>query len=194
MNRILLLLALVLGLTSPSMAQKPMPPPAAEPPPNGIHKIVVPCDVCAHSPEGRGRLRLTPPDHGQYQGRVNSKEYFDVKCNCPICHGKGKRLAYRLSTPTFEGIPPCRICGWTGVKKCRKCDATGMVACANRGCRDGWFVRKVEIGSGKHNHHYKMVVDPCPACRGLGKVICPVCQGMGGTPCPSCHGLGKKVR
>ena len=174
------------------------PPPAAsaEPAPeNGIRKIAVPCSLCAKSSEGRGRLKLHPPDHGQHQGSIHAKDHWDVRLACPLCGGKGRRTVYRLEVPrTLEDVPPCRVCGWSGVERCRKCKATGLQPCTARDCKSGWIVRKNEIGSGKHNRHYKMQVEPCPTCHGVGRVVCPECRGMEGTPCRACSGMGKKVR
>ena len=164
-------------------------------PENGIRKIVVPCSLCAKSTEGRGRLRLRPPDHGQHQGSIHAKDYWDVRLACPLCGGKGRRTVYRLEVPRpLEDIPPCRVCGWSGVERCRRCKATGLQPCTARDCKNGWIVRKNEIGSGKHNRHYKMQVEPCPTCHGVGRVVCPECRGMEGTPCRACSGMGKKVR
>ena len=107
----------------------------------------------------------------------------------------GSRTVYRLEAPkTLEDVQPCPKCGWTGVEKCRKCNATGLVPCKARECKGGWIIRKNEIGSGKRNRHYKMSVEPCPTCHGVGQVTCPHCRGLEGTPCRKCHGLGKKVR
>ena len=168
------------------------PPPRQE---NGIRKITVPCSLCAKSPLGRGRLKLHPPDHGQHKGSINAKDHWDVKLTCPLCNGRGQRTVYRLEmSKTLDDVPPCRTCGWTGVEKCRKCKATGLMPCTARECKNGWIVRKNEIGSGKSNRHYKMSVEPCPTCQGVGRVICPDCRGMEGTPCRACSGMGKKVR
>lgn len=175
----------------PTLSAPPAPTPQ---PANGIRKRIVSCPICASSKEGRGKLRLTPPDHGQHKGSMLAKSYYDVKCICPICKGKARRLTYRFETPTMEDIPPCRTCGWSGVEKCRKCLTSGLVPCNGRECRNGWIVRKNEVGTGKTNRHFKMSVEPCPTCGGLGKIVCPECRGMGGSPCRSCSGLGKKVR
>ena len=172
-----------------------IPPPSTPPPPNGIRKIVVPCSLCAHSPLGKGRLKLHPPDHSQHKGSINAKDYWDVKLTCPLCKGKGLRTVYRLEmAETLDDVPPCRACGWTGVERCRKCKATGLVPCTMRECKNGWIVRKNEVGSGKTNRHYKMSVEPCPTCQGVGRVICPDCRGLEGMPCRACSGMGKKVR
>ena len=176
-------------LAAPQTASEPAAQPA-----NGIQKRIVPCPVCAHSKEGRGKLRLSPPDHGQNKGSMLAKSYYDVKCVCPICHGKTRRQTYRFETPPMENLPPCRTCGWSGVEKCRKCHTSGIVPCSGRECRNGWLVRRNEMGSGKGSRHVKMVVEPCPVCGGVGKIICTECQGLGGTPCRACSGLGKKVR
>ena len=163
---------------------------------NGIRKVAVRCSLCAQSQEGPGKLKLHPPDHGQHKGSIHSKDFWDVRIACPLCGGRGRRIVYRTEMPAsvLDDIPPCRACGWTGVEKCRKCKATGMVDCRARECKDGWVVRKTEVGSGKSNRHYRMVVEPCPVCKGVGRVVCPDCRGMEGNPCRTCNGMGKKVR
>ena len=175
------------GSTAPATA--PMP---AE---NGIRTVVVPCSLCAQSKEGRGRLKLHPPDHGQNKGSINAKDHWDVRLTCPLCGGKGRRNVYRTEMrATLDDVPPCRVCGWTGVERCRKCKATGMVPCTARDCKGGWVVRKNEVGSGRTNRHYRMSVEPCATCQGVGRVVCPDCRGMEGTRCRACSGMGKKVR
>lgn len=170
-------------------------PNAETPPENGIRKVMVPCSLCAKSSVGRGRLKLHPPDHGQHKGSINAKDHWDVHLTCPLCGGKGRRTVYRLEvTHPIEDVPPCRTCGWSGVERCRKCRATGLLNCTARDCKNGWIVRKNEIGSGRSNHHYKMSVEPCPTCHGVGRVVCPECRGLEGAPCRACSGMGKKVR
>lgn len=171
----------------PSTAETVPPPVAAN---NGMRIVKVPCATCGKT----GRLQLHPPDHGQHNGSINAKDHWDVKCACPVCGGKSVRSVYRLSTAPIETIPPCRACGWSGVERCRKCQATGLVRCPGRECKDGWIVRRNEVGSGKYNRHFKMTVTPCPECNGLGKIVCPACRGMEGLPCRICGGMGKKVK
>ena len=184
-----LLAAVMLSAMLP--ADPPLPPHTE----NGIRKIVVPCSLCAKSTEGRGRLKLHPPDHGQHVGSIHSDDHWDVRLACPLCNGRGMRTVYRLEMQkTLEEVPPCPKCGWTGVEKCKKCKATGLIVCKARECKGGWIIRKNEVGSGKRNRHYKMSVEPCPTCHGVGQVTCPHCRGLEGTPCRKCHGLGKKVR
>ena len=168
---------------------------AAAAPANGMRKITVPCSMCARSAEGAGKLKLHPPDHGQHKGSIHSKDFWDIRLACPICGGRGRRTVYRTEIPSpLEDVPPCRTCGWTGVEKCRKCKGTGIVDCRARECKSGWIVRKVEVGSGRSNRHFKMTVEPCPSCQGVGRVVCQDCQGLEGSPCRTCNGMGKKVR
>lgn len=157
---------------------------------NGMRVVKVACATCGRT----GRLQLHPPDHGQHNGSINSKDHWDVKCACPVCNGKGRRSVYRLRTKPIDAIPPCRSCGWSGVERCRKCQATGLVKCPGHECRGGWIIKKNETSNGKYNRHFKMTVDPCPECGGLGKIVCPECRGMEGSPCRVCNGLGKKVK
>lgn len=164
------------------------PPPRAN---NGMRMIKTACATCGRT----GELKLHPPDHGQHNGSIHSKDYWDIKCACPVCNGKGTRSVYRLRiNQPIADIPACRACGWTGVERCRKCQATGLVRCPGRECKEGWIIRKNEVGGGKNNRHFKMSVDPCPQCKGLGKVVCPECRGLEGAPCRVCNGLGKKVK
>ena len=118
-----------------------------------------------------------------------------MRIACPLCNGRGRRIVYRTEmSTTLDDIPPCRTCGWTGVEKCRKCKASGLVDCRARECKGGWTIRKTEVGSGRTNRHYQMEVEPCPVCKGVGRVVCPDCRGMEGTACRTCNGMGKKVR
>lgn len=164
-------------------------------PENGIRKVMAPCSMCATLPKEHGKLKLHPPDHGQHKGSIHGKDFWDVRLECPMCGGRGQRLVYRTEmSATLDDIPPCRTCGWTGVEKCRKCKATGLVDCRARECKGGWIVRKTEVGGGKSNRHFRMTVEPCPVCQGIGRVVCPDCRGMEGNPCRTCNGMGKKVR
>jgi len=175
----------VLSLAALSLFAAP-PPPAF-----GQARITRTCPVC----EGRGKLELVPPDHGQHKGGIESKRYWNVKCACPICKGTGRRTLYRADVPKRDvpnGILPCSGCGFSGVEKCRKCLGTGVVPCraSQPRCTGGWVVTEVAVGSGKNNRHRKKNVDPCAVCGGTGQVVCRDCDGYGGTLCRRCQGAG----
>ena len=148
-------------------------------------KVRVKCALC----KGRGRLKVSPPDLGQFEGRIEHRSYWDVKLDpCPVCR-RGWRETWDLSQPEPNEAAPCTKCGWSGIVQCRKCLASGIAECSKQNCKDGWIVEKAGRGQMARR---KSTVKPCSECRGAGKIVCPSCQGMRATLCNRCFGTGKK--
>ncbi len=54
----------------------------AEPPKLAASKTRIKCTVC----NGKGSLKASPPDVGQFTGKINDRSHWDVKLDpCPIC-------------------------------------------------------------------------------------------------------------
>lgn len=150
-------------------------------------KVRVKCAVC----KGRGRLKASPPDLGQFEGRIEHRSHWDVKLDpCPVCR-RGWRETWDLSQPEPTEAAPCTKCGWSGIVQCRKCLASGISECPKPECKDGWIVEKTGRGQASRR---KAKVKPCAECKGIGKIVCPSCQGMRAVLCNRCHGTGKKRR
>lgn len=156
------------------------------PPALAATKVRVKCTVC----NGRGHLKVRPPDHGQYGGRIERRSHWDIKLDpCPACERRrGWRTAWDLTQPEPTADPPCTKCGWSGIIQCRRCLASGIADCQNRECKEGWIVEN----PGYRRNRRTRSVKPCPDCRGVGKVLCPVCRGMRAELCNRCFGTGKK--
>lgn len=154
-------------------------------------KMRIKCRVC----NGRGELKVRPPDIGQYGGLITNRSHWDVKLDpCPICgKGNGRCTVWDLSYPEPSAEPPCTTCGWSGIVKCRKCLATGTVQCRNRNCDNGWILPR-EYRNGRRGSAKVTPSDvvPCPQCHGVGKVVCGDCRGMLANLCRKCHGTGRK--
>lgn len=153
-------------------------------------KTRVKCTVC----NGRGHLKVSPPDLGQYGGRIEHHSHWDVKLNpCPIClKGRGWRVTWDLTQAEPTQNPPCTKCGWSGLVQCRRCLASGIADCPNRECKDGWIIEKPK--SYRRSSRTPPSVKPCPECKGVGKVSCPACKGMRADLCNRCFGAGMKRR
>lgn len=159
------------------------------PPALAATKTRVKCIVC----NGRGHLKVSPPDHGQFGGRIEHRSHWDVKLDpCPVCErGRGWRVAWDLTQPEPTESVPCTKCGWAGIVQCRRCLASGIADCPNSDCEDGWIVEK----SGYSRRSRRSAkVNPCPRCKGVGKIMCPHCKGMRAELCNRCFGTGKKRR
>lgn len=160
-----------------------------EPPSLAASKTRIKCVVC----NGKGHLKVRPPDLGQFGGRIEHRSHWDVKLNpCPVCErGRGWREAWDLTQPEPTASAPCTKCGWSGIIQCRRCIASGIADCPRSDCKDGWIIEK----SGRsHRYRKPPKVSPCPECKGVGKVVCPYCKGMRAEMCNRCFGAGKKRR
>lgn len=150
-------------------------------------KVRVKCTVC----KGRGRLKVSPPDVGQFTGRIEHRSHWDVKLDkCPLCR-RGWRETWDLTQPEPSADAPCTKCGWSGIVHCRKCLASGIADCPGSDCKDGWIIEKTGRG---YSSRRKSTAKPCTECKGVGKIVCPSCQGMRATLCNRCFGTGKKRR
>jgi hypothetical protein len=150
----------------------------------------VKCVVC----NGRGHLKVSPPDIGQYKGRIEHRSHWDVKLDpCPVCERRrGWREAWDLTQPEPLEDAPCMKCGWSGIVQCRKCLASGIESCHKSGCQDGW----IEDRSSAHRRSSRKpaMLKPCSECKGIGKILCRMCKGMRANLCNRCHGTGRKRR
>lgn len=153
-------------------------------------KTRIKCTVC----RGRGNLKVSPPDLGQYGGRIEHRSHWDVKLNpCPVCtRGRGWREAWDLTQPEPAETVPCTKCGWSGIVHCRRCLASGIEDCPKSECRDGWIIEK--SNSYRRSSRKPPSVKACPECRGVGKVLCRSCKGMRAELCNRCYGTGTKRR
>jgi len=155
-------------------------------------RIRIKCAACA----GKGYLKVRPPDRGQYAGRIEDRSHWDVKLDpCPICgKGHGWRVVWDLSQPDPSPEPPCMKCGWSGLdpSPCRQCLGSGMAKCTHRDCKDGWIITEIGRQGRRASSRRMQSVEPCPECKGLGKVVCPKCQGLRAELCRKCHGAGRK--
>ena len=151
-------------------------------------KVRIKCTVC----KGRGHLKVSPPDLGQFGGRIEHRSHWDVKLNpCPICErGRGWRTTWNLTQPEPTESVPCTKCGWSGIVHCRKCLASGIVDCTRSDCKDGWLIEK--SSSYRRSSRKPTSVRPCPDCKGIGKVVCHTCKGMRAELCNRCFGTGVK--
>jgi hypothetical protein len=159
-----------------------------KPPSMAASKTRVKCTIC----NGRGHLKVSPPDVGQFQGRIEHRSHWDVKLNpCPVCYrGRGWREAWDLTQPEPTEAAPCTKCGWSGIIQCRRCLASGLADCSNSNCKDGWIIDKAS--SYKRSARKPESVRPCPECKGVGKILCKVCKGMRAAICNRCYGAGAK--
>lgn len=158
-----------------------------EPPELAATKVRVKCVMC----KGRGRLKVSPPDVGQFEGKIEHRSYWDVKIDrCPFCR-RGWRMTWDLAQPEPSADAPCTKCGWSGIIHCRKCLASGIADCPRSDCKEGWIIEKSGRG---YSSRRKAEVRPCQDCKGIGKIVCPACQGMRATLCNRCFGTGKKNR
>ena len=78
-----------------------------KPPELAASKTRIKCTVC----NGRGHLKVSPPDLGQFGGRIEHRSHWDVKLNpCPVCtRGRGRREVWDLTQPEpteVQYIPP----------------------------------------------------------------------------------------
>lgn len=153
-------------------------------------KMRIKCTVC----NGRGHLKVSPPDHGQFGGRIEHRSHWDVKLNpCPICErGRGWRTTWKLTQPEPMESAPCTKCGWSGIVHCRKCLASGIADCPRSDCKDGWLIEK--SSSYRRSSRNPASVKPCPECKGVGKIVCRACKGMRAELCNRCFGTGTKRR
>ena len=151
-------------------------------------KVRIKCAIC----NGRGHLKVSPPDHGQFGGRIEHRSHWDVKLNpCPICQrGRGWRTTWDLTQPEPSESAPCTKCGWSGIVQCRKCLASGISDCPRSDCNDGWLIEK--SSAYRRSSRKSVSVKPCPDCKGIGKITCRECGGMRAELCNRCFGTGKK--
>lgn len=161
-----------------------------QPPALAASKTRMKCAVC----KGRGQLKVSPPDHGQYGGRIEHRSHWDIKLNpCPICErGRGWRETWDLTQPEPKADAPCTKCGWSGIVNCRKCLASGIADCPNSSCKDGWLIEKTS--QFHRSSRRRTSVKPCPDCKGIGKIVCRACKGMRAELCNRCFGTGKNRR
>lgn len=152
------------------------------------HKTKVKCAIC----RGKGSLKVSPPDVGQFVGKINDRSHWDVKINpCPVCErGRGWRTVWDLTQPEPNECAPCMTCGWSGLVQCRKCLASGISKCPRSDCKDGWIISKQQQGGRRSRRPPDVKL--CPECRGVGKVSCPECKGMRANLCKRCFGMGRK--
>ena len=162
--------------------------PADQPLAIAASKTRIKCAVC----NGRGHLKVSPPDHGQFGGRIEHRSHWDVKLNpCPVCErGRGWRETWDLVQPEPSEAAPCTKCGWSGIVQCRRCLASGIADCPRTDCKDGWIVKKAI--QHRNSARSQMTVSPCPDCKGVGKIVCGVCKGLRAELCNRCFGTGKK--
>lgn len=160
------------------------------PPSLAATKTRVKCTIC----KGRGQLKVSPPDHGQFGGRIEHRSHWDVKLNpCPICErGRGWRTTWDLTQPEPTEAAPCMKCGWSGIVHCRKCLASGIADCPRSDCKDGWLIEKTSTY--RRSARKSASVKPCPDCKGVGKIVCRACNGMRAELCNRCFGTGTKRR
>ena len=153
-------------------------------------KTRIKCSVCA----GKGRMKVSPPDVGQFGGRIEHRSHWDVKLDpCPVCkRGRGCRVVWDLTQPEPSEVAPCTKCGWSGLVQCRKFLASGIADCSRSDCKDGWIIEK--NNSSRRSYRKNSTVKPCPDCKGVGKIVCPVCKGMRADLCGRCFGTGKKQK
>lgn len=151
-------------------------------------KTRIKCTVC----KGKGEFKKSPPDVGQFTGKINHRSHWDVEVDpCPVCR-RGWRTVWDLAQREPSAEPPCMKCGWTGLLQCRKCLASGMADCPKRGCEDGWIIEKRQT-SGSRKSRKPPEVKICPECRGAAKVVCRECKGMRAKLCGKCFGTGRKL-
>ena len=160
------------------------------PPAIAASKARIKCSIC----NGRGHLKVSPPDLGQFGGRIEHRSHWDIKLDpCPICkRGRGWRETWDLTQPEPTESAPCTKCGWSGIVQCRKCLASGIADCTRSGCKDGWLVEKQ--ASYRKSSRRPASVKQCPDCKGIGKIVCRACKGMRADLCDRCFGTGKKRR
>ena len=174
------------------LAADPPPPSSAKDSPKlAATTTRVKCTVC----QGKGTLKVRPPDVGQFVGKINDRSHWDVKLDpCPICdRGHGWRKVWDLTQPEPSAEPPCMTCGWSGLVQCRKCLASGITKCPRSDCKDGWILTKQQSTSRRYSSSRKPPdVKQCPECKGVGKVVCPACKGMRADLCKRCFGTGRK--
>ena len=153
-------------------------------------KTRVKCMVCS----GRGYLKVSPPDVGQYVGRIEHRSHWDVKLNpCPVCaRGRGWIETWNLTQPKPTESVPCTKCGWAGIVQCRRCMASGIADCPKSECKDGWIIEK--SSASRRSSRMPPSVKPCPECKGVGKILCRTCKGMRADLCNRCYGTGSKRR
>jgi len=190
MKRIALTVVL-LSVVLVGLAADPPPSPAAKAPPKlAATTTRVKCAIC----QGKGSLKVRPPDVGQFVGKINDRSHWDVKLDpCPVCgRGHGRREVWDLTKPEPSEEPPCMTCGWSGLVQCRKCLASGIVKCPRSDCKDGWILTKQPSSSRRYSSRKPPDVKPCPECKGVGKVVCPECKGMRADLCKRCFGTGRK--
>lgn len=163
---------------------------AKEPPKLAATTTRVKCSIC----QGKGTLKVRPPDVGQFTGKINDRSHWDVKLDpCPICgRGHGWRKVWDLTKPEPSAEPPCMTCGWSGLVQCRKCLASGIVKCPRSDCKDGWILTKQQSNYKRSSSRKPPDVKQCPECKGVGKIVCPECKGMRADLCKRCFGTGRK--
>ena len=181
----------LLAVVLVGLAADPPPPPAAkEPPKLAATTTRVKCTIC----QGKGTLKVRPPDVGQFAGKINDRSHWDVKLDpCPICgRGHGWRKVWDLTKPEPSAEPPCMTCGWSGLVQCHKCLASGIVKCPRSDCKDGWILTKQQSNYKRSSSRKPPDVKQCPECKGVGKIVCPECKGMRADLCKRCFGTGRK--
>ena len=192
MKRIVLTVTLLSVVFVGLAADPSSPTPAKEAPKLAATTTRMKCAIC----QGKGSLKVSPPDVGQFAGRINDRSYWDVKLDpCPICgRGHGRREVWNLTKPEPSAEPPCMTCGWSGLVQCRKCLASGIVKCPWSGCKDGWILTQQQQQSScrRRSSRTSLSVKPCPECKGVGKIVCPECNGMRADLCKRCFGTGRK--
>lgn len=161
-----------------------------KPPELAASKTRIKCTVC----NGRGHLKVSPPDLGQFGGRIEHRSHWDVKLNpCPVCtRGRGRREVWDLTQPEPTEAVPCTKCGWSGIVQCRKCLASGIADCPKSECKDGWIIEK--SSTYRRSSRKPPSVKSCPECKGIGKIVCKACKGMRAELCNRCYGTGAKRR
>ena len=189
MIRALSMVSMFFAVALAAMSQSDVAEKGDDSPPRiAARKVWVKCAVC----NGKGALKASPPDVGQFVGKINDRSHWDVKINpCPVCErGRGRRVVWDLSQPEPRETAPCMTCGWSGIVQCRKCLASGIVKCPRSDCKDGWIVSRPQY-EGRRSRR-PPDVKLCPECRGVGRISCLECKGMRADLCKRCFGTGCK--
>ncbi len=177
MIRALSMVSMFFAVALAAMSQSDVAEKGDDAPPRiAARKVRVKCAVC----NGKGSLKASPPDVGQFVGKINDRSHWDVKINpCPVCErGRGRRVVWDLSQPEPRETAPCMTCGWSGIK------------CPRSDCKDGWIVSRPQY-EGRRSRR-PPDVKLCPECRGVGRISCPECKGMRANLCKRCFGTGCK--
>ena len=88
MIRALFMVSMFFAVALAAMSQSDVAGKGDDSPPRiAARKVWVKCAVC----NGKGSLKASPPDVGQFVGKINDRSHWDVKINpCPVCErGRG---------------------------------------------------------------------------------------------------------